>query len=80
MQSLSVIFIIIEVDCGNPGIPVDGGTTVNSTTLDSVAIHNCDDGFLLVGESQRICLESGEWSAPLPTCERKHHATNFSIY
>ena len=58
-----------EVNCGDPGIPANGDTTVSSTTLNSVALHTCDDGFVLVGQRERVCLENAEWSAPLPSCE-----------
>ena len=59
----------MTVDCGDPGIPTNGDTTVTSTIVRSVARHSCDDGFILVGSPERTCLDSGNWSAPLPSCE-----------
>ena len=65
--------IYIVIDCGDPGIPNNGVTTGTSTTFGSVVTHACDVGFKLVGENSLtcICLESGNWSAPLPVCEGK---------
>ena len=59
------------IDCGNPGMPENGATTGATTTFDSVVTHTCNDGFVLVGADERRCLESGNWSAPLPSCESK---------
>ena len=52
-------------------MPENGATTGANTTFDSVVTHTCDDGFVLVGADERRCLESGNWSAPLPSCESK---------
>ena len=60
------------VDCGDPGIPDNGTTTGTNTTFGSVVTHTCNDGFVLVGTDERICLESGNWSASLPSCESKN--------
>ena len=72
-----------EVNCGDPGIPANGSTVVSSTTLNAVALHTCNDGFVLVGQSERVCLENAEWSAPLPSCEGNHRAaieTDYVIF
>ena len=75
------LYPISVVDCGDPGTPLNGNTTgtfintgsadagrVLSTTFGSIVNHTCDEGYRLVGESQRECLSNGSWSAPLPTC------------
>ena len=62
----------IVIDCGDPGMPDNGATTGSTTTFGSVVTHSCDDGFVLVGADERTCLESGNWSAPLPSCESKY--------
>ena len=61
----------IVIDCGDPGRPVDGTTTGTSTTFRSVVNHTCNEGFLLSGAAQRVCLSSAMWSAPLPNCTGK---------
>ena len=52
------------IDCDNPGTPTNGDTMISSTTFGSVATHTCDDGYVLVGSSQRACIENRNWSAP----------------
>lgn len=71
--------LYIGIDCGDPGTPTNGTTTVSSTTAGSVATHTCDDGFILVGERERTCLETASWSAPLPSCEGKHCANTETV-
>ena len=63
--------LFIVINCGDPGIPDNGATTGTNTTFDSVITYSCDDGFVLVGADEQICLESGNWSAPLPSCESR---------
>ena len=67
--------ILLVIDCGDPGVPVDGSTVGTSTTFGSVVTHTCNEGFLLDGEDRRECesddLIKGMWSAPLPTCDSK---------
>ena len=63
--------IIAAVLCGDPGTPQNGSTTLRSDTVGSTAEHFCDEGFNLVGASQRECLVNGSWSGSLPTCVSK---------
>ena len=59
---------LIVIDCGDPGTPDNGATSVTDTTVGSLANHTCDDGYLLVGATQRVCLPNETWSPDLPTC------------
>ena len=43
--------------CGDPGTPDNGATSVTDTTIGSLANHTCDDGYLLEGAIQRVCLQ-----------------------
>lgn len=31
--------------------------------------HRCNDGYRLVGEKEIVCLASGVWNLPPPSCE-----------
>ena len=35
----------------------------------SQAEYVCDEGFGLVGEQYRVCLETGKWSGTEPQCK-----------
>ena len=35
----------------------------------TVATHTCDLGFVLSGNGQRTCQNSGEWNGSPPTCD-----------
>ena len=49
-----------------------------TTTFGSIVNHTCNEGFNLIGASQRICLATGMWSDPLPTCMSKFQLTKLS--
>ena len=56
--------------CGPPGVPTNGQTFGNLTTVGSIVNHTCNEGYVINGASQRECLPDGSWSAPLPSCDR----------
>jgi len=66
-----LISFFYVADCGDPGTPQNGGTSVTVTTVGGVVNHTCDDGFVLRGATQRECMPNGEWSEPLPMCVGK---------
>ena len=70
---------LIVDDCGDPGTPVNGATSVTNTTIGSLANHTCDDGYLLEGAIQRECLPNSTWSFDLPTCIRKENSCQYNI-
>ncbi len=51
--------------------PTNGQVTVTSRVFGSIATYDCDSGFILVGETSRTCLETGQWSGAEPQCEGK---------
>ena len=58
-------------ECDDPGTPFLGSRRVLGTTEGSVVTYSCNSGFKLVGDSQRTCLATGEWSGSLPFCNSK---------
>ena len=52
----------------------DGVVCYNGTTIGSVAVHICNDGFILMGgEATRVCQSDANWNGSTPHCiqERK---------
>nr|XP_045606863.1 sushi, von Willebrand factor type A, EGF and pentraxin domain-containing protein 1-like [Procambarus clarkii] len=54
-----------------------GATTLHyhpqgETALGTILTFSCDGGSSLVGEGQVKCLPSGNWSAPVPHCQKVH--------
>ena len=66
-----IIYESVVVDCGSPGVPINGLSNVITTTFGSVAYHSCDDEFLLCGSENRTCQANGLWSESLPDCISK---------
>ena len=57
------------VDCGSPEIPNPAGVVFSSnTTVGSTVIYTCLEGYDLVGEAERVCLNNGTWSGRVPSC------------
>ena len=65
------IYYCVAIMC--PPLPeIDNGMVeVSSLFPGGVATYTCDPGFILVGDSTRICRDTGTWSGEEPTCERK---------
>ena len=43
---------------------------MDETNDPSVAAYSCNTGFQLIGQSERTCLPTGQWSAESPICHR----------
>ena len=50
--------------------PTGGTVSVNDTSRipGALATYTCNAGYLLSGESERNCQESGMWSGAVPIC------------
>lgn len=64
-----LIFSILGIRCGNPGSVANGNVIYSDDTVGSIVRVECNDGFLLNGDPERVCLSDGRWSGGLPTCE-----------
>lgn len=55
--------------CRNPGIPEHGHLFGDTYSVGSEVRFSCEEGFQLTGVTKLTCMESGEWSHPIPYCE-----------
>ena len=60
-----------DIDCGDPGRPPNGQRSLISTILNSVVNYTCNEAFMLVGNTSRICQSNEQWSGEVPSCVRK---------
>ena len=59
------------MDCGNLTNPENGEVDHTAgTTFGHTATYSCDDFFNLMGDSNRTCQDTGNWSGSEPTCQR----------
>ena len=50
-------------------LSISGGVVCyNGTTIGSVAIYICNDGFVLMGVEARVCQNDGSWNGSIPQC------------
>ncbi|CAL4066443.1 unnamed protein product, partial [Meganyctiphanes norvegica] len=61
------------INCGHPENLRDGQMIlVNHTTyLNSIAMYECGEDFLINGPEERICMDDGHWSSMAPICMKK---------
>ena len=72
LNVLSCFFAAKELTmCNDPGLPEHGKRTVTSNLVTAVVTFSCDPGYFMVGNNQRTCLPTGQWSGSIPSCERK---------
>ncbi len=68
-KSYYFVFIGIElVDCGDPGVPVNGRRIGDNFHLGATVNYECDEGFQPTGPLSRVCLSTGLWDGFLLTC------------
>ena len=48
--------------------------------LNSTAVYYCKDGFILVGESTRVCTDDLTWSGETPICLGIHFSVIIVIH
>ena len=68
-----IIFTLFaEISCGPLNDPLNGRVQLGSSVVGSLATYSCNNGYNLVGVSQRICRPSGEWSGDEPRCTSEY--------
>ncbi|KAK5917975.1 hypothetical protein CgunFtcFv8_002781 [Champsocephalus gunnari] len=59
-------------NCADPGIPAGASRAGNIFGIDETVKYSCNSNLFLVGSSERVCLENGQWSNKEPACYYKH--------
>ena len=55
--------------CGRLSNPENGVVSQQTPrVVGSVAVYNCRRGFIIVGNSRRVCQPDGRYSGRAPTC------------
>lgn len=57
------------IKCKAPGNPENGHSSGEIYTVGAEVTFSCEKGHQLMGTTKLTCLESGEWSHPIPYCE-----------
>lgn len=60
--------ICSPVECPLPEPIENGQISINGRAYLQVVQFSCDSGYRLEGASQLSCLETAEWSQPIPSC------------
>ncbi|KAM8884121.1 CUB and sushi domain-containing protein 3-like isoform 1-T1 [Synchiropus picturatus] len=55
--------------CGDPGIPSHGSREQTDFKIRSKVFFSCDEGYDLIGSSERMCFPNGTWSGTQPFCK-----------
>ncbi|KAK5858480.1 hypothetical protein PBY51_002615 [Eleginops maclovinus] len=58
--------------CADPGVPAGASRTGNLFGIDEKVKYSCNSNLFLVGSSDRVCLENGQWTGKEPACYYKH--------
>lgn len=54
--------------CGSPEKAENSTLVMQGSKIDDQIVYTCPIGFLMIGSSQRTCLNTGFWSGSAPTC------------
>ena len=67
----SLPYIALQIECPDP-VPIQHGyVSAPNLSVGSKLMYFCDVNYTLVGNSTRMCTESGEWSGSKPACASK---------
>lgn len=67
-----VLTIGADSECNDLPNPDNGIVSYDSRLEGSIAQYSCNVGFVLEGQSTRLCQGNGTWSGEEPTCEGEY--------
>ncbi|XP_058482990.1 complement factor B-like [Solea solea] len=59
-------------NCADPGIPAGASRSGSIFGIDDKVKYKCNGNLFLVGSSERVCQENGQWTGKEPACFYKH--------
>ena len=68
VTAVSIFFTSVAV-CGFLPDPVNGMVTISGPTFGSIATYTCNTGYILIGDTERVCQGNGVWSGSEPVCQ-----------
>ena len=74
-----LIYVHVVHSCDFPDYPPDGHVDCPATPANQVPVlgevcrYSCDEGYTLVGSSERVCQIDGSFSGDAASCESKWH-------
>lgn len=66
--------------CANPGIPPGASRVGNSFGIDDTVRYTCNENLFLVGSSERVCQQTGEWTGIEPACYCKNDTNTYCLH
>ncbi|CAJ1063968.1 complement factor B-like isoform X2 [Xyrichtys novacula] len=58
--------------CADPGIPAGAARIGNIFDVDDKVKYSCNGNLIMVGSSERVCQENGQWTGIEPACYYKY--------
>ena len=68
IKAACLTLYVTVVTCSKLSRPANGEVFWESTEFNSIASYSCDEGYVLNGASERVCLANGFWSDRQPLC------------
>ncbi|KAL4236643.1 biological adhesion [Mactra antiquata] len=60
--------VCVPMNCGDPDNVTNGNVRFDDTSFQGTAVYECNVGYILEGDSTRICGRNKQWSGSVPTC------------
>ena len=60
--------LLFPVVCQPVAEPHNGSVTLSGFGTGDTAVYSCDEGFGLVGQSTRFCMDDSTWCGEAPVC------------
>ena len=70
LRSFINLLYRLGIECKDPGEISSGNRRVEGVQAGKYIQYWCFESYDLIGSARIKCLETGEWSAPKPKCER----------